>query len=126
MSNCIFCDIVSKKAKAYIIEESEHAIAILDAFPLALGHCLIISKKHYDNLTTCDPVVLADMIQLCQKVARKIKQSSLAPIGFNYAINEGRECSQMIDHVHFHIMPGYGKKIKWFPLEEVYKIIKSV
>ncbi|CAI5536859.1 unnamed protein product [Closterium sp. Naga37s-1] len=44
--SCIFCKIVDGKIPSHKVWETEHALAILDAFPMARGHTLIIPKKH--------------------------------------------------------------------------------
>src|ERR687895_400687 len=41
-ANCIFCRIVSGKTQARIIGENDNALAFLDAFPLSVGHTLVI------------------------------------------------------------------------------------
>jgi histidine triad (HIT) family protein len=46
LTNCTFCKIVDANISARIISQNDHAIAFLDAFPLSLGHTLIIPKKH--------------------------------------------------------------------------------
>ena len=46
---CIFCNIVNKKADAEILFEDENIIAFLDIQPINYGHTLVVPKKHYDN-----------------------------------------------------------------------------
>ena len=43
--NCIFCKIAQKKIDAKIIDENENAVAFLDAFPLTVGHTLVITAN---------------------------------------------------------------------------------
>src|SRR5215203_2471548 len=45
--NCIFCKIIAGGIPAKIIMQNEKAMALLDAFPLAPGHTLVIPKSHY-------------------------------------------------------------------------------
>ena len=44
-NKCVFCEIIIGNIKARKIHETEHSIAILDAFPLKKGHSLLISKN---------------------------------------------------------------------------------
>ena len=53
--DCLFCQIINREKKAYIIAENAGAIAILDAFPASEGHTLIISKNHAENITELEP-----------------------------------------------------------------------
>src|ERR687896_688642 len=45
--NCIFCKIIAGEIPAKVIMQNEKAMALLDAFPLAAGHSLVIPKSHY-------------------------------------------------------------------------------
>ena len=45
-NKCVFCEIINGNIKARKLYETEHSIAILDAFPLKDGHSLVISKSH--------------------------------------------------------------------------------
>ena len=47
---CLFCEIIEKKRKTYIIAENENNLVVLDTFPASKGHALIITKKHYNNI----------------------------------------------------------------------------
>lgn len=107
--SCIFCDIVSKKMPAYVIAENDNALAFLDINPISDGHTVIISKKHYANLRECPEEVLSDMIKLTKIVANKISDSKLKPWGFNYLSNDQKISGQEIMHIHFHVIPKYGK-----------------
>ena len=45
--NCIFCKIVGGRIPAKVLTQNDRAIALLDAFPLAEGHTLVIPMSHY-------------------------------------------------------------------------------
>ena len=45
MEECIFCNIIDKKSKAYVVYEDENTIAFLDISPVFLGHTLIVPKS---------------------------------------------------------------------------------
>jgi diadenosine tetraphosphate (Ap4A) HIT family hydrolase len=51
---CLFCQIVKREKKAFIIAENEKVLAILDAFPVSDGHVLLISRQHFANLAEVD------------------------------------------------------------------------
>jgi histidine triad (HIT) family protein len=48
---CLFCEIASKKKPAVLIAENEGALAILDINPVSDGHTLLITKKHFANIS---------------------------------------------------------------------------
>jgi len=43
--NCIFCKIAAGKIPTKVIVQNERAMALLDAFPLAAGHTLVIPNR---------------------------------------------------------------------------------
>ena len=47
---CIFCKIVEKEIPSFKIYENEYVYAFLDVNPCALGHTLIVPKKHFENI----------------------------------------------------------------------------
>ena len=106
MENCIFCQIVNKKSPAYIIAENKNALAFLDIHPVANGHTIIISKKHYVDWQHTPLNVLKDIVALSQEVVEKL-DNVFKPFGYNYISNQGSMASQVIFHVHFHVIPKY-------------------
>ncbi len=132
--SCIFCDVVNRSIKAKIIDENELSLAFMDINPVSDGHILVISKKHYRCFSETPPETLASMASLCYKVANKISNSKLKPLGFNYLCNEGEIAGQIIFHVHIHIIPKYKKDEGFKPsavkrhnlnssLDEIYQMI---
>jgi histidine triad (HIT) family protein len=100
--DCIFCKIVDGTIPARIIFQSEKSLAFLDAFPLAIGHSLVISKKHYEKVQQMPPDENSDLFRLVQKVTEKIEALTDAEL---IAIHNGKESGQEIPHVHVHIIP---------------------
>ena len=48
--DCVFCKIASKEITSRVIFETENSLAFLDAFPLSIGHTLVIPKSHYKKI----------------------------------------------------------------------------
>ncbi len=109
MKNCVFCKIINNELPSYKLCENKHAIAILDVSPISDGHTLIISKKHYQNFSSCPDEVLSSMSLLSKQVANKLFNSSLKPWGMNYLSNENAIAGQVINHFHIHVIPKYSK-----------------
>jgi len=106
MPDCVFCKIVNNEIKTERLYENEGSIVILDIRPASKkgGHCLVISKKHYKSIEDVDDKTLFD-------IARAIKIVSKALLKFgdslNILQNNGKEAGQLIDHVHFHLIPRF-------------------
>ena len=48
--DCIFCKIIAKEIPAKILYEDDYSLAFLDAFPITLGHTLVIPKSHHEQI----------------------------------------------------------------------------
>ncbi len=134
-NNCIFCKIINKEIPSKVIHENNFALAFMDISPFSDGHVLVIPKKHCLDLSTCESTYLKEVIDLVQKVSKKIEYSDLKPWGFNYLSNQGSIAGQVVNHFHMHIIPKYaknegfefsGNNLKNNDIEEVFtKITKS-
>ena len=51
---CLFCEVVNKKKDGYVVEENQLVLAILDISPLSDGHVLLITKKHFVDVSEID------------------------------------------------------------------------
>jgi histidine triad (HIT) family protein len=117
--NCIFCKIANGDIPSAAIYEDDDFKVILDKFPSAPGHALILPKKHADNIFELDADSTAKIFPLAQKVARAI-QKSLNPDGINILQNNGEAAGQSVMHLHVHIIPRFkedGIRIGWQPQE---------
>lgn len=113
--NCIFCKIVRGEVPSLNVWETEEALAFLDIGPLAEGHLLVIPKPHYANLGDIPGSALSRMLELLPKLAGAVRKVTGAT-GHNILQNDGRVAGQVVDHVHFHIIPrreGDGLGYRW-------------
>ncbi|KAL1964023.1 hypothetical protein VTN77DRAFT_7569 [Rasamsonia byssochlamydoides] len=97
---CIFCKIIKGEIPSFKLFENEKVLAFLDIQPLSRGHALVIPKFHGAKLTDIPDEDLTAILP----VAKKIAIASGAE-NFNVLQNNGRAAHQMVDHVHFHVIP---------------------
>ncbi|KAJ5125313.1 hit family protein 1 [Penicillium atrosanguineum] len=97
---CIFCKIIKGDIPSFKLFESEKVFAFLDIQPLSRGHALVIPKFHGAKLTDIPDEDLLEILP----VAKKIAKASGAE-DFNILQNNGRIAHQVVDHVHFHMIP---------------------
>ena len=100
--DCIFCKIVNGTIPAKKLYETKNSLAFLDAFPLAMGHTLVIPKNHYDKVQDMSESDNRDLFETVRIVSGKLE--SLSPSAL-IAIHNGKESGQEIPHVHVHIIP---------------------
>jgi histidine triad (HIT) family protein len=104
VDNCIFCRIAQKKIDAKIIDENENAIAFLDAFPLTVGHTLVITKNHYAKLQDVEFDQINQLFSLANKILPSIEKGTSVQSTL-IAIHNGKDAGQEIPHLHMHIVP---------------------
>lgn len=100
--DCIFCKIVSGQIPTKIIKETSNSMAFLDAFPLTLGHTLVIPKSHHVKIQDMSNEENADLFSLVHAVIPKIDALTGSTL---VAIHNGKEAGQEIPHVHVHLVP---------------------
>ncbi len=101
---CIFCKIINGYIFARIITQNDKAIAFLDAFPLTLGHTLIIPKSHYYKIQDMDEEHLSAVFSLLWKLSAAIEKA-VESNASTIAIHNGKDAGQEVPHVHIHIIP---------------------
>jgi len=100
--DCIFCKISSKEIKSRVIFETENSLAFLDAFPLSIGHTLVIPKSHHKKIQDMPSNISTDLFLTVQKVTKKIDTITGSTL---LAIHNGEDSGQEIPHVHVHLIP---------------------
>ena len=104
MNDCLFCKIVKGDIPSYKIYEDDYTVAFLDINPDALGHTLVIPKKHFNNYEDIDLETIKHINQTGKIVFNKIK-TKLNPDGIRLVQNNG--IIQDVLHYHLHIIPVY-------------------
>ncbi|EEA23801.1 Adenosine 5'-monophosphoramidase [Talaromyces marneffei ATCC 18224] len=109
---CIFCKIIKGDIPSFKIFESDKVFAFLDIQPLSRGHALVIPKFHGAKLTDIPDEYLTELLPVAKKIA-----VATGAEDFNVLQNNGRAAHQLVDHVHFHVIPKpnetEGLGIKW-------------
>ena len=102
--NCVFCKIVAGDISAKVIMQNEKAMALLDAFSLALGHTLVIPKSHYAKVQQMSEQDAMAVFEIVWKLAGAVETGSQVNAS-TIAIHNGSEAGQEVPHVHVHIVP---------------------
>jgi len=113
--DCIFSKIVAGQIPAQKVYEDDVVLAFLDINPISDGHTLVIPKKKYERLDNCPAELLGQVCSRLPRIAKAVVSATGAE-GYNVLCNNGRAAGQLIDYVHFHIIPrnsGDGVLAKW-------------
>lgn len=114
-SDCIFCKIIAGEIPSATVYEDDNFKVIMDIFPAAKGHMIILSKKHAANLFELEDDTASKAILVAKKVGAAMKEE-LSCDGVNLLQNNGEAAGQTVFHFHIHIIPRYNKdqvKISW-------------
>ncbi|MBU1164101.1 HIT family protein [Patescibacteria group bacterium] len=104
MEDCIFCKIIAGEIPSNKIYEDEDVLAFLDIMPINPGHTLVIPKTHYTSVDDTPDKILEKLIVAVKKIGSAVKVGTGSP-AYNIGLNNGKVAGQVVDHVHFHIMP---------------------
>lgn len=88
-------------AKVY---EDQVVLSFLDIGPVSDGHALVIPKQHLEELHDCPPELLGQVASRLGKIAKAVV-AAVNSQGYNLLCNNGRAAGQLVEHLHFHIIP---------------------
>jgi len=100
----VFCDITAKKAPAHIVYEDDDLIAFLDKHPIADGHTLVLTKRHYERLGEIPRPEVVKLFSKVQELNQTIMKRMSAQ-GAHISVNDGKAAHQLVPHIHVHIIP---------------------
>jgi len=106
MNDCVFCKIINGEIPANIVYENGKVLAFLDINPINRGHTLIVSKKHYENISEITEDCLRDVVVVAKKIAGAM-EIGLGAEGINILHASGKAAQQSVFHFHIHLVPRY-------------------
>jgi ATP adenylyltransferase len=107
LAGCVFCTARDSgdDRTTYLLERSDRAYLILNAYPYASGHLMAVVNRHVGTLADARTDELADMMRLVRRGVRAPTAEYRAE-GFNVGMNQGRAAGAGIeDHLHIHVVP---------------------
>jgi len=106
MTDSIFSKIIRGEVPAHKVYEDDFVIAILDIAPLSEGHTLVIPKEPASTIDELSDEHAAAVGRVLPRITRAIKKVTGAS-AVNILQNNGPEAGQVVEHVHFHIIPRF-------------------
>jgi histidine triad (HIT) family protein len=98
----VFCRIADRAEKAMIVFEDAISLAFLDDRPLFPGHCLLITKAHYETISDLPRDLVGPLFLNVQMLSESVTLAVQAEGTFIAANNI---VSQSVPHFHVHIVP---------------------
>ncbi len=104
---CVFCDApaANDDRATLIVLRAVKNFIILNRFPYASGHVMVVPYAHEATLTAVDTETLNEMMQLAKRVQGAL-ETIYHPEGYNVGLNIGRAAGAGIaGHLHLHVLP---------------------
>jgi histidine triad (HIT) family protein len=104
MADTIFQKIIAGQVPCHKVYEDDKVLAFLDVNPLSRGHTLVIPKEPAETLDQLSEDSAAALGRVLPRICRAV----IAATGtreYNVLENNGRGAHQVVQHVHFHIIP---------------------
>lgn len=103
---CIFCKIVKKEIPSAKVYEDDLVLAFDDIQPQAPAHVVIVPKKHIADINGLDDREIWFSMLKAAQASAKIK--GIDQSGYRLVVNCGKDGTQVVWHVHLHVMGGRG------------------
>lgn len=105
---CVFCVILESgppSAENGMVWRGELAFAVLNAYPYASGHLLVLPVRHVADLSELSGEERAALWRATE-LAIEAVEKAYRPDGLNVGANLGRSAGAGIPrHLHFHVVP---------------------
>jgi ATP adenylyltransferase len=105
---CVFCAILASPEPddvRHVVWTGERTAALLNAFPYASGHLLLMPRRHVGEVEDLQPDESAELWAAVRDAIVALK-AAYRPDGLNVGINLGRAAGAGIPgHLHIHAMP---------------------
>lgn len=101
---CPFCDIIAGTAPARIVANFESAIAFFPTSPAAVGHTLVVPKRHLAHVWSLDATTAASLCEATMALVHAVKHA-VNPEGLSVIQSNGEAATQTVAHLHIHVLP---------------------
>ncbi len=112
MPDCLFCNVLSGKARSKKVYEDDKVYAFEDIRPQAPTHVLIIPKQHIRGLKEAQAED-AEIIGYMHLVAAQLARERGIEEGYRTVFNVGPLSGQSVYHLHLHLIGG--RRMTWPP-----------
>jgi ATP adenylyltransferase len=100
----------------YVIARDRTCYALLNAYPYAGGHLMVVPYKETADLNDLTDDELTDLMRLvrrCQNALLEVMQ----PDGFNVGMNLGKCAGAgIVEHLHVHVVPRWNGDTNFMPV----------
>jgi ATP adenylyltransferase len=107
-TDCVFCRLAASGEPSednLVVWRGEHTFVVMNAYPYAAGHVLVLPLRHVSSLAGLSRAESAELWAATQQAVATI-EAAYDPDGLNVGANLGRAAGAGIPgHVHLHVVP---------------------
>jgi ATP adenylyltransferase len=117
---CIFCGLdgasPEEREERLVVAVTSRASVLLNRYPFASGHLLVVPHHHVDALEKLSDDEYAEMFFLVRESSRRLRDAVRCE-GLNVGMNLGAVAGGSIkEHVHVHIVPRWSGDTNFMPV----------
>jgi ATP adenylyltransferase len=117
---CIFCTHAEADetvfAQEHVLVATDHALVVLNKYPFAAGHLLVIPRRHAGELETLSDVEYDALFRLTRDASTRLRRAVSAQ-GLNVGLNLGKSAGGSVrEHLHVHIVPRWDGDTNFMPV----------
>lgn len=115
---CIFCDALREAdgPENLIAFRGGQAFVILNRYPYASGHLMVVPFEHKSDLEQLSRAARAEMMELTAR-ASAVLRAIYKPEGLNLGANIGEAAGAGVrEHVHLHLVPRWIGDTNFMPV----------
>ena len=113
---CVFCDILSSSAsdeEKHILHRGKFNFIILNIYPYAAGHLLIVPFEHIAELDEAPKSTTDEMMDFTKRTKAALNEV-YSPDGFNLGMNLGKSAGAGVaGHFHMHVLPRWAGDVNF-------------
>jgi ATP adenylyltransferase len=124
---CIFCAAAGSDDDAahHVVRRGERALVMLNAFPYAPGHLMVVPHRHVPGIEELDDQELLELMTLTRRALAALR-TVMSPDGFNTGLNLGKVAGAGFDdHVHQHVVPRWEGDNNFMPVVADVRVISQ-
>jgi ATP adenylyltransferase len=118
--SCVFCGIDGasdeERRGRLVIAAGERAFVMMNRYPFAPGHLLVMPYRHVDSLEKLDPEEHDELFRLVRDACVRLRKAVRAE-GLNVGCNLGAVAGAGVAaHLHVHVVPRWAGDTNFMPV----------
>lgn len=118
--SCVFCGLDTasgdERASRLVVCTGQHAFVMMNRYPFAPGHLLVMPYRHVDSPEKLEPAEHDELFRLVRDAGVRLRKAVRAD-GLNVGMNLGAVAGAGVAaHLHVHIVPRWGGDTNFMPV----------